>query len=70
MFKPWELAAIDQAGYNGIRQNHIERLANSLRSTNCSEIDRTIFEYQCYINGIDPNNFTQADLDNLRKMLE
>jgi len=26
-FKPWMLAAIDQAGYNGICQEHIEVVA-------------------------------------------
>lgn len=67
MFEPWELAAIDTAGYNGIRQERIERLANALRSINCSELDQTVFEHQCFNCGIDPNNFTKADLKNLQK---
>lgn len=24
MFEPWQLAMIDEAGYNGIREEHIE----------------------------------------------
>ena len=33
MFKAWQLAAIDEAGYNGISEEHIsrERIRKSLR---------------------------------------
>ena len=47
-------AVIDDAGYNGIRDEHI---------------DRSTFEYNCHKCGIDPNNFTQADLDRLQEKL-
>ena len=71
MFKPWQLAAIDDAGYNGVRDEHIERVANSLLATGETEIDRSTFEYHCHKCGIDPDNFTQADLDDLQnKLLE
>ena len=40
MFKPWQLAAIDDAGYNGIRDEHIDRVAESLLGTGLIEIDR------------------------------
>ena len=52
MFEPWQLAAMDDAGYNGIRDEHIDRVAESL--------------LKC---GIDPNNFTQADLERLQEKL-
>ena len=29
-YEPWMLAAIDQAGYNGIREEHIIAVANEL----------------------------------------
>lgn len=45
MFKPWQLAAMDDAGYNGIRDEHIERVAEALLSTGLTDIDRSTFEY-------------------------
>ena len=37
MFKPWQLAMLDDAGYNGIQDEHIERAANSLLATGLTE---------------------------------
>lgn len=69
MFNPMELAMIDAAGYNGIREEHIAEVAKSLLSTGLTEIDRETFERHCYKCGIDPNNFTQSDLDDLLEKL-
>lgn len=69
MFEPWQLAAIDDAGYNGIRDEHIERVVNSLLATGLTEIDRSTFDYHSHKCGIDPDNFTQADLDRLQERL-
>ena len=69
MFAPWQLAAIDDAGYNGISDEHIERVAQSLLSTGLKNIDRETFDSHCYKCGINPNNFKQADLDRLQVRL-
>ena len=69
MFKAWQLAAIDGAGYNGICDEHIERVASSLLFTGETEIDRSTFEYHCHKCGIDPDNFTQEDLERLQENL-
>lgn len=69
VFEPWQLAAMDDAGYNGIRDEHIKRVAASLRSTGLTEIDRSTFNAHCYKCGLDPDNFTQADLDRLCEVL-
>ena len=69
MFEPWQLAAMDDAGYNGIRDEHIDRVASSLLATGLTEIDRSTFDYHCHKCEIDPNNFTQADLDRLQEKL-
>jgi len=69
MFEPWQLAAIDEAGYNGIREDHIEKVANSLLTTGLTEIDRSTFESHCYRCGINPNNFAQSDLEALQNRL-
>lgn len=45
MFEPWQLAAMDDAGYNGIRDEHIDRVVESLLSTGLTEIDRSTFNY-------------------------
>lgn len=66
MLESWQLTAIDDAGYNGIRDEHIGRVAESLLSTGLTEIDRSMFEYHCHKCGIDPNNFTQADIERLQ----
>lgn len=65
MFEPWQLAMIDEAGYNGIRDKHIDQVATSLLGTGLTEIDRSTFDRHCRLCGIDSDNFTQEDLDNL-----
>ena len=69
MFEPWKLTAIDALGFNGIRDEHIEKVATLLLTTGLAEIDRTTFENHCYRCGIDPRNFTQMDLDRLQEEL-
>lgn len=69
MFEPWQLGMLDETGYNGIRDEHIEKISESLRSKRLTDISRTAFETHCYKCGIDPNNFTQEDLDELQKQL-
>jgi hypothetical protein len=69
MFKPWQLALIDHAGYNGINDRHIDRVARSLQSVSGDMIDQSTFEHHCRKNGIDPKNFTPADLKRLQQKL-
>lgn len=69
MFEPWQLGMLDEAGYNGIRDEHIEKISESLRSEGLIDISRTAFATHCYRCGISPNNFTQKDLDELQKRL-
>lgn len=69
MFEPWQLAAIDEAGYNGIREEHIDRVAEAILRTGLTEIDRGTFDRCCYQCGVNPNNFNQDDLDCLLERL-
>lgn len=64
-YEPWMLAAIDQAGYNGIRNEHINAVAAELLHTGLSEIDRSTFEAACRRCGVVPDSFTQEDLNKL-----
>ncbi len=69
MYEPWMLGLIDKAGFNGIREEHIDRVAKALLSTGKTEIDRSTFDRACNSCGIEPTNFTQRDLDRLQKKL-
>ena len=68
-FEPWMLAAIDQAGYNGIRQEHIEAVAEQILRTGLTEVSRQDFDAACHRCGIDADTFTQSDLDRLQERL-
>lgn len=69
MFEPWQLAMIDDAGYNGIRDEHINRVSESLLSSDLTCIDHNTFDYHCHKCGIDYDNFTQTDLEHLQNKL-
>lgn len=69
MFEPWHLAMIDAAGYNGIREEHIQKVARALLESGVKNIDRSTFERYCYSCGVNPSNFTQSDLNRLEAML-
>lgn len=68
-FEPWMLAAMDQAGYNGIRKDHIEAVAQELWQIGSSEITYPIFCTACCRCGVDPEQFTQENLDQLEALL-
>ena len=68
-YEPWMLAAIDHAGYNGIGQAHIEAVADQILSSGITQVSRADFDSACRRCGIDPNNFSQSDLDRLEQRL-
>jgi hypothetical protein len=68
-FTPWELAAIDRAGYNGITDEHIHLVAEELLKTGKTNISYAQFCDACSKCGIDPNNFKQEDLERLEEYL-
>ena len=68
-FQPWMLAAIDQAGYNGIRQEHINAVAEEILNTGLTEVSYQTFDAACRRCGIAAENFTQEDLDRLQQRL-
>lgn len=68
-FEPWMLAAIDRAGYNGIREEHIDAVAETILRSGITEVSRQDFDAVCHRCGIDSDSFTQADLDRLQERL-
>lgn len=64
-YKAYELAAMEQAGYMGISDDMIERMADELKAGGPYVINFDVFLGACVKCGIDPNCFQQADLDRL-----
>ena len=60
---------VDDAGFNGIRDDHFDRVGKSLLYPVLSKIDRDTFNSHCYKCGIEPDNFTQSDLNRLQEKL-
>ena len=68
-YEPWKLAAIDQAGYNGITDAHIDAVAEEILKTGITQVSREKFNAACYRCDVNPNNFTQDDLNALEDRL-
>lgn len=69
MFDPWMLAAIDDAGYNGIRDEHLDRVADEIYKTGLSEIDRDTFDHVCRRAGVNSDLFDAKSLERLKNKL-
>lgn len=69
MFEPWMLAAIDDAGYNGIRDEHIDRVADEIYKTGLSEIDRDTFVHACRRAGVEAELFDAESFEKLKDKL-
>lgn len=68
-YELWMLAAMDQAGYNGLHNEHIEAVAQELLCTGLTQIDGDTFNVACRCCGIAHTVFTQADLNKLENMI-
>ena len=70
MFEPWMIAAIDDAGYNGIRDEHLDRIADEIYKTGLTEIDRETFDCACRRAGVDSKLFDADSLERLQDKLK
>lgn len=70
MYEPWMLAAIDNAGYNGIRDEHIDRVADEIYKTGLTEIDRDTFDRACRRAGVKPDLFDDTSIEKLKNRLK
>jgi len=68
-FEPWMLADINHAGYNGITDAHINAVAREIVEMGIVQVSKLDFEYACRRCGIDPDSFTQDDLERLEDRL-
>ena len=69
-FKPWMLAAMEEAGYMDTNEGLISRVANVLNESPNDVIDTAEFRSACRSAGVDPDSFTQSDLDRLQQKLK
>ena len=63
------LAMMDQAGSNGIRDEHIEEVTQKILSMGISNVSKDNFDLAGARCGIEHTNFTQLDLDRLQERL-
>lgn len=68
-FKAWHLGAIEEAGYMDTNEGLISRVANYLADSPNDTIDTDEFRQACINCNVDPDSFTQEDLDRLQQKL-
>ena len=69
MFKEWHLTAMEDAGYMDTNEGCINRVAHYLAKSQNDTIDIDEFSRASYACNVDPNSFTQSDLNKLQKKL-
>lgn len=69
MFKPWMLAAMEDEGYMDTSDGLINRVAKYLAKSPNDTIDTAEFRRTCIACNVDPDSFTQSDLDKLQRKL-
>ena len=60
----------DDVGYNGIRDEHLDRVADEIYKTGLSEIDRETFNCACRRAGVDSNLFDADSIERLKDKLK
>ena len=69
-FEPWQLAMLDAAGYNGIREEHLSAVAREIERLPQDVIDTDAFRGACRRAGVDPDRFSPEDLEALQRRLD
>ena len=65
----WEMAALEEYGYTDTGTGCINRVARYLAASPNDTIDTAEFRRACYACSVDPDSFSQADLDLLQRKL-
>lgn len=68
-YKPWMLAAMEDEGYMTTSAGCINRVAKYLSKSPNDTINTTEFRQACIACNVDPDSFTQRDLDDLQEKL-
>ena len=68
-YKAWHLAAMEEYGYTDTNEGLINRVARYLAKRPNVTIDTAEFRSACIACNVDPDSFTQSDLDKLQRKL-
>lgn len=68
-FDAWHLAAMEEYGYTTTNTGLINRVARCLAHSPNDTIDTEEFRRACYACNVDPDSFTQKDLEQLQRKL-
>ena len=68
-FKPWHLAAMEDYGYMDTNTGLINRVARYLANSPNDTISGEEFRNACIACNVDPDSFTDSDLDQLQRKL-
>jgi hypothetical protein len=69
MFKDWQLAMMEDYGLTDTNTGLVNRVARQLAQSPNDTIETAEFRSACISCGVDPDSFTQSDLDQLQKKL-
>ena len=69
MFKDWQLAMMEDYGQTDTNTGLINRVARKLARSPNDTIETAELKSACYSCGVDPDSFTQSDLDQLQRKL-
>ena len=67
--EPWHLAALEEYGYMDTDDGLINRVARYLADSQNGSIDTEEFRSACLACDVDPDSFSQEDLDKLQMKL-
>ncbi len=68
-YKAWHLAAMEEAGLLDTDESLINRVARRLAKSPNDTIETAEFRRACIECNVDPDSFTQSDLDQLQRVL-
>ena len=68
-YKAWHLAALEDAGYMDTNDSLINRVAHELAKSSSNLIATAEFRRACFACNVDPESFTQSDLEQLQNKL-
>ena len=69
MFKDWQLAMMEDYGLTDTNTGLVNRVARQLAQSPNDTIETAEFRSACISCGVDPDSFTQSDLNQLQNKL-
>lgn len=70
VYEPWQLAAVDEHGYNEDRNSPIRQVAEYMAEHYSGTVGYGEFSQSCAAFGVNPDSFSQSDITRLNHILE